>query len=210
MADETPENSNPQPLAGEEVQNILKDLLASSKRNGEDINEQKRQNASLMRKMDSLQQGGLTEEGKKARIAPGTTFKEPGCQKAYSRMLPLVEKVEEAERHAAMLLTANPANAHVEHHVELLQAGEHQTLSIYPIKFWVGGVIGGSESVVVCGQLVRSLNVVKMLIYRPCANDVVRGIEVRTYLALCWPCLASDGCALAPGWPKDCPWWLRR
>ena len=71
MADETPENSNPQPLAGEEVQNILKDLLASSKRNGEELNEQKRQNASLMRKMDSLQQGGLTEEGKKARIAPG-------------------------------------------------------------------------------------------------------------------------------------------
>ena len=35
---------------------------------------------------------------------------------------------------------------------------------------------------VVYGQLVYSLNVVKMLIYRPCANDVVRGIEVRTSL----------------------------
>ena len=35
---------------------------------------------------------------------------------------------------------------------------------------------------VVYGQLVCSLNVVKMLIYRPCANDVVRGIEVRTSL----------------------------
>jgi hypothetical protein len=113
-------------------------------------------------------------------------------------MLPLVEAVDNAERHSAMLLASNSANAHVEHHVELLQAGEHRTVSIFPFSFWVGGVVGGSEGVVVCGQLVRSLNVVKMLTYRPCAKDVVRGIEVRTYLALCWPCLASDGCALAP------------
>jgi hypothetical protein len=69
--DDIPDNSNQQPLAGEEVKNLLRDLLASSKRNVDDINEQKRQNASLMRKVDSLQQGGLTEEGKKARIAPG-------------------------------------------------------------------------------------------------------------------------------------------
>ena len=33
---------------------------------------------------------------------------------------------------------------------------------------------------VVYGQLVSSLNVVKVLMFRPCANDVVRGIEVRT------------------------------
>jgi hypothetical protein len=73
-------------------------------------------------------------------IYPGTTFKEPGCQKAYSRTLPVVEAVEDAERHAAMLLAANPANADLEHHVELLQAGEHQTLSTFPFSFWVGGV----------------------------------------------------------------------
>ena len=85
------------------------------------------QNACILKKLDSLQQGGLTEteESKKARIAPGTTFKEPVCQKAYSRTLPVVEAVEDAERHAAMLLAANPANADLEHHVELLQAGEH-------------------------------------------------------------------------------------
>ena len=68
---DTPGDSNRQPLAGEEVENLLRDLLAASKRNNEDISEQKRQNASLMKKIDSLQQGGLTEEGKKARIAPG-------------------------------------------------------------------------------------------------------------------------------------------
>jgi hypothetical protein len=70
-------------------------------------------------------------------------------------------------------------------------------------------VIGGSEGVVVYGQLVRSSNVVKMLIYRPCANDVVRSIEVRTSLLdpvlalvylliavlrpLCWPRPAPGG-----------------
>ena len=93
-------------------------------------------------------------------------------------MLPVVEAVEDAERHAAMLLAANPANADLEHHVELLQTGEHHTLSYFPFYF-LGGwrVIGGSEDVVGYGQLVRSLNVVKMLIYRSCANDVVRGIE---------------------------------
>ena len=48
-------------------------------------------------------------------------------------MLPLVEAVEDAERHAAMLLASNPANAHVKHHVELLQAGEHQMLFYFPI-----------------------------------------------------------------------------
>ena len=137
---DTPENSNRQPPAGEELQNLLRDALAATKRSHEEISEQKRQHASLMKKIDSLQQGGLTEEGKKARIAPGTTFKEPGCQKAYNRMLPLVEKLEEAERHGAMLLAANPANAHVEHHVELLQAGEHQSLSVSQLVFLVGGV----------------------------------------------------------------------
>jgi hypothetical protein len=83
-------------------------------------------------------------------IYSGTTFKEPGCQKAYNRMLPIVEAVEEADRHAAMLLASNPANAALEHHVELIQTGEHQTLSILPISF-LGGwlVIGGSEGVVV-------------------------------------------------------------
>ena len=55
-------------------------------------------------------------------------------------MLPMVEAVEDAERHAAMLLAANPANAALEHHVELIQTGEHQTLSIFPLVFWVGGV----------------------------------------------------------------------
>lgn len=69
--EDTPGNSNQQPLAGEEVETLLRDLVASSKRYSEELREQKRQNASLMRKMDSLQQGGLTEEGKKARIAPG-------------------------------------------------------------------------------------------------------------------------------------------
>lgn len=68
-------------------------------------------------------------------IYSGTTFKEPGCQKAYSRTLPVVEAVEDAERHAAMMFAANPANADLEHHVELLQAGEHQTLSISHLDF---------------------------------------------------------------------------
>jgi hypothetical protein len=68
---DTPGDSNRQPLAGEEVENLLRDVLAASKRNNEDVSEQRRQNARLMKKFDSLQQGGLTEEGKKARITPG-------------------------------------------------------------------------------------------------------------------------------------------
>ena len=68
-------------------------------------------------------------------IYAGTTFKEPGCQKAYSRTLPVVEPIEDAERHAAMLFAANPANAKLEHQVELLQAGKHQTLSNSHIDF---------------------------------------------------------------------------
>ena len=39
---------------------------------------------------------------------------------------------------AAMLLAANPANADLEHHVELLQTGEHQMLSSFRFSFgWV-------------------------------------------------------------------------
>ena len=49
----------------------MRDVLAASKRNNEDISAQKRQTAFLMKRIDSLQQGGLSEEGKKARIAPG-------------------------------------------------------------------------------------------------------------------------------------------
>ena len=48
-------------------------------------------------------------------------------------------------------------------------------------------VIGESEGVVGDGQLLRSVNAMKMLIYRPCASYVVRGIDVRTFLAPCWP-----------------------
>ena len=69
--DDPPGDSNRQPLAGEELENLLRDVLAASQRNNEDIREQRRQKASLMKKIDSLQQGGLTEEGEKARIAPG-------------------------------------------------------------------------------------------------------------------------------------------
>ena len=127
--------SNQQPLAREELEALLRDALAATKRSHEEISEQRRQQACILKKLDSLQQGGLTEEGKKARIASGTTFKEPGCQKAYSRTLPLVEAVEDAERHAAMMFAANPANADLEHQVELLQAGEHQTLSISHLDF---------------------------------------------------------------------------
>jgi hypothetical protein len=71
MVDDTPGDSNRQPLAGEEIERLLRDVLAASKRINEDSSEQRRQNASLMKKIDSLQQAGLTEEGKKARIAPG-------------------------------------------------------------------------------------------------------------------------------------------
>ena len=64
-------DSNRQPLTGEELENLLRDVLAASKRTNKDISEQRRQSARLMKTIDSLQQGGLTEEGKKARIAPG-------------------------------------------------------------------------------------------------------------------------------------------
>ena len=71
-----PENATPgdrtqDPPAGEELQSLLRDALAATKRSHEDISEQKRQYASPWKKVDSLQQGGMTEEGKKARIAPG-------------------------------------------------------------------------------------------------------------------------------------------
>jgi hypothetical protein len=92
-------------------------------------------------------------------------------------LLPVVEAGEDAERHAAMLLAANPANADLEHHVELL--GRVSIKHFLFSRFSLGGwrVIGGSEGVVGYGHLVRSSTVVKMLIYRSCANNVVRGIE---------------------------------
>ena len=132
------------PLAREALEVALREALAANKRNNEEISEQRRQNACILKKLDSLQQAvhtqpGLTEEGKKARIAPGTTFKEPGCQKAYNRTLPLVEAVEDLERHTAMLVAANPDSAVLEHHVDLLQTDEHRTPS-FPNPFWVGGV----------------------------------------------------------------------
>ena len=93
--DDPPGGSDQQPLAREELEVLLRDALAATKRSHEEISEQRRQQACILKKLDSLQQGGLTEEGKKARIAPGLTFKEPSCQKAYSRTLPLVEAVED-------------------------------------------------------------------------------------------------------------------
>ena len=81
----TPGGSNQQPLAREELEVLLRDALAATKRNNEEVSEQRRQQACVQKELDSLQQGGLTEEGKEARIAPGITFKEHGCQKAYSR-----------------------------------------------------------------------------------------------------------------------------
>ena len=52
-----------------------------------------------------------------SRAVSTTTCKEAGCHKAYSRTLPVVEAVEDAERHAAMLSATNPANADLEHHI---------------------------------------------------------------------------------------------
>ena len=67
----TPGDTNRQPLAREELEVLLRDALAISKRSNEEISEQRRQQASILKKLDSLQQGGLTEDGNKARIAPG-------------------------------------------------------------------------------------------------------------------------------------------
>ena len=61
-------------------------------------------------------------------IYPGTTFK-PGCQKAYNCTLPLLEAVEDLERHTTMPVSANLRTTDLEHHVELLQTGEHPTFS---------------------------------------------------------------------------------
>ena len=66
-----PEGSNQLPLAREDLEVLLRDALAATKRSNEEISEQRRQLACILKKLDSLQQGGLTEEGKKARIAPG-------------------------------------------------------------------------------------------------------------------------------------------
>ena len=49
----------------------MRDALAATKRSNKEISEQRQQQACILKKLDSLQQGGLTEEGKKARIAPG-------------------------------------------------------------------------------------------------------------------------------------------
>ena len=67
----TPGDTNRQPLAREELEVLLRDALAATKRSNEEISEQRRQQACILKKLDSLQQGGLTEDGKKARIAPG-------------------------------------------------------------------------------------------------------------------------------------------
>ena len=58
-------------------------------------------------------------------ILSGTTFKDNGPQKLYSRTLPLVEGLEAVEAQAA-LMVANPTSEGIERLYETVQSGEHR------------------------------------------------------------------------------------
>jgi len=103
-------------------------------------NEHGRQNMAIMSELSSLKQAvqknhpGLSEEAKKARIAPGATFMENGCQKAYNRTLPMVVAVEEVQSQAAMLAATLDSEAS-ECLLETVQTGEHRIfLAIFRIS----------------------------------------------------------------------------
>ncbi len=61
----------------------------------------------------------------KSVILSGTTFKDNGPQKLYSRTLPLVEGLEAVEAQAA-LMVANPTPEGIESLYETVQSGEHR------------------------------------------------------------------------------------
>ena len=95
------------PVTVEQLEQALRDANANNKRNSEALDEHGQRSEAILAQLGSLKQlvqtsqSGLSEEAKKARIAPGTTFKENGCQKSYNRTLPLVEGLEALESQAA-------------------------------------------------------------------------------------------------------------
>ena len=58
-------------------------------------------------------------------ILSGTTFKETGPQKSYSRTLPLVEGLEAVVAQAAMMV-ADPNPEGIERLYEAVQSGKHR------------------------------------------------------------------------------------
>jgi len=123
------------PVTRNDLEIALGAANAKNKRTNELLEEHDRQNRAIMSELGSLKQAlqknhpGLSEEAKKARIAPGATFKENGCQKAYNRTLPMVEALEEAGSLAAVL-NASQETETTERLVEALQTGEHRSLLI--------------------------------------------------------------------------------
>ena len=119
------------PTTMEQLEQVLKDATATNKRNSEALDEHGQRSDALLAQIGHLQQlvqsnhSGLSDEGKKARIAPGTTFKDNGPQKLYSRTLPLVEGLEAVEAQAA-LMVANPTPEGIERLYETVQSGEHR------------------------------------------------------------------------------------
>ena len=119
------------PTAMEQLERVLKDATATNKRNSEALDEHGQRSDALLAQIGRLQQlvqsnhSGLSDEGNKARIAPGTTFKDNGPQKLYSRRLPLVEGLEAVEAQAAVMV-ANPTTEGIERLYETVQSGEHR------------------------------------------------------------------------------------
>ena len=115
----------------EQLEQVLKDATATNKRNSEALDEHGQRSDALLAQIGHLQQlvrsnhSGLSDEGKKARIVPGTTFKDNGPQKLYSRTLPLVEGLEAVEAQAAIMV-ANPTPEGIERLYETVQSGEHR------------------------------------------------------------------------------------
>ena len=73
--DDTPGNTNQQPMARETLEDAPRSAFAADERLNEALSEQRLQNALILNQHGSLKQAvktqpGLTEEGKKARIAP--------------------------------------------------------------------------------------------------------------------------------------------
>ena len=65
-------------------------MEVTAKRNREALTQNGRQTELIVTELHNLKllvqenRAGLSEEAKKARIAPGAALKEPGCQKAYA------------------------------------------------------------------------------------------------------------------------------
>ena len=175
------------------------ELRECLKRYDERLHDQNERDVRLMSELSSIKrtlqtQPHLTEEGKKARIAPGVTFKESGCQKNYSRQLPLIEELEKIDVHTnLMMAVGNPSQELLLQYSEIVNSGEHRSdvfftsLLVSQAGGWhcLAGFVGSNRA---AQMLPRHQRMVMRLALALCllCRKAVRGTS-RIYLAPCWP-----------------------